>query len=153
MEIPALPGHYVIAGRAPASFKVQKKSWGLITFPAGNYFYCGSAHGPGGLLARVNRHLNRTDKTFWHFDYIKNNLNIDQVWWQVNQVNLECETAQFIAALPNTHIPLEGFGASDCRKGCRAHLICFHDTAVKIDVFAALNKNGWNYRQLILADS
>jgi Uri superfamily endonuclease len=38
--------------------------------PGGSYIYIGSAWGPGGLGARLLRHLRKTKKKHWHIDWI-----------------------------------------------------------------------------------
>jgi Uri superfamily endonuclease len=35
----------------------------------------------------------------------------------------ECRWSQALAGVKEIHIPLPGFGASDCRSGCTAHLV------------------------------
>ena len=145
MEILPLPGHYVIVAQAMTAFSIQKNGWLDLTFPDGFYFYCGSAGGPGGLAARIGRHLRANTKKFWHFDYIKPNLVIKEIWWQADNRNLECRTAQFLSNLPDAQIPAKGFGASDCKQGCPAHLIYMGITLNVADVLSALNHNGWSY--------
>jgi Uri superfamily endonuclease len=47
---------------------------GSIDFPVGWYLYVGSAHGPGGLHARLARHRRRlggTKRAHWHVDYLR----------------------------------------------------------------------------------
>jgi Uri superfamily endonuclease len=39
-----------------------------IILPAGRYLYCGSAKGPGGLKARLSRHMRRGKSVRWHID-------------------------------------------------------------------------------------
>ena len=44
--------------------------FGKLTLAAGQYAYVGSAHGPGGLRARVGRHLRAEKPLHWHIDYL-----------------------------------------------------------------------------------
>ncbi|HYA22015.1 MAG TPA: DUF123 domain-containing protein [Thermoproteota archaeon] len=41
-----------------------------MAFHPGLYLYVGSARGPGGLRARVARHLRRDKVRKWHIDYL-----------------------------------------------------------------------------------
>jgi Uri superfamily endonuclease len=41
-----------------------------INFTPGFYAYNGSALGNAGLRGRVNRHLKKIKKCFWHIDYL-----------------------------------------------------------------------------------
>lgn len=97
---------------------------------AGIYCYCGSAKGPGGLSARVSRHLNMKTKRFWHYDYLKEYLHIDEVWWQTGEDSQECEFAQMLANGQGAEMPIPGFGSSDCKKKCISHLIFFKNIQI-----------------------
>ena len=60
-------GAYVLLAHLTAAHAVRIRSaaWPLA---AGWHIYVGSANGPGGMRARIGRHL-RTDKTIhWHID-------------------------------------------------------------------------------------
>jgi Uri superfamily endonuclease len=93
---------------------------GALAFPAGWYLYLGSAHGPGGLAARLARHRRRGDKRFhWHIDYLRAVTVLVQVWSD-DGASQECRWAAAAAALPGANIVAPRFGASDCR--CPAHL-------------------------------
>jgi len=52
------------------------KHFGIVDFLSGIYCYCGSACGPGGLYARLKRHLDGHIKKHWHFDYLRERLVI-----------------------------------------------------------------------------
>ena len=39
-----------------------------VSLAAGTYAYCGSANGPGGIAARVARHMRKDKKAHWHVD-------------------------------------------------------------------------------------
>ncbi len=88
---------------------------GRFRFPAGHYVYTGSAR--RNLVARVRRHLAREKTLRWHIDYL-----LAARHAHVRDVSLsreaECRLNQ---RLPG-EIPVPGFGASDCRAGCRSHL-------------------------------
>jgi len=39
--------------------------------------------------------------------------------------NMECKTNQYIKTIMGAEVPVKGFGASDCRKNCKSHLLYF----------------------------
>jgi Uri superfamily endonuclease len=88
---------------------------GEFDLPAGLYIYTGSAR--RGIEARIARHL-RTQKALrWHIDYLIGAPGV-RVSRVVRSVCDECALNQ---ASPGSVI-VPGFGASDCRRGCGAHL-------------------------------
>lgn len=93
----------------------------------GRYIYAGSALGPGGLRARLRRHLKRDKPQHWHIDALTAVLPVVRVFIAAGQARLECIWASRIAGLPGAAVPWPGFGNSDCRSGCRAHLIRLPD--------------------------
>ena len=122
---------------------------GPAEFLPGLYVYLGSAGGPGGLRARLGRHLRGGDKRHWHIDHLRavgdvvgfcavRHQDLDS-----ESIPVECRWSQALAGRPDTGVPLPGFGCSDCRAGCPAHLIAIDDA----DDFAIER-----YRQ-ILAES
>lgn len=137
-----MPGGYIIAAVLNRDIQIEVGSLGWNHFPAGVYCYCGSAHGPGGLRARIKRHLRIGGKKFWHFDYLREYVEVVQVWWQIGQDNLECEAAKVIAGESGANIPVEGFGASDCKKGCPAHLVHLKDVDCLEEAFRNLRRKG-----------
>ncbi len=86
----------------------------------GRYIYCGSAYGPGGLRARLARHLAGPDRIHWHIDRLTSHVTVREWWAGIGA--RECELVDHLRARPDVDIPLPGFGASDCRR-CPAHLI------------------------------
>lgn len=94
-----------------------------LDLPRGVYAYVGSALGPGGLGARVGRHLDPARPIHWHIDYLKRATRIVEVWYAVGPVRREHAWAKVLANLPDASIRLPGFGSSDCR--CPAHLFHF----------------------------
>jgi len=82
----------------------------------GLYLYCGSARGPGGLAARIARHMRREKRAHWHVDQLTFEGEVFGAF--VFPGGDECAINATLEALPT---PLEGFGSSDCRR-CRSHL-------------------------------
>lgn len=147
-RLPGQTGNYVIVAYSTIPFSLKMRKFGLLELPAGYYLYCGSAHGPGGLRSRISRHLAKQTAKFWHFDYLKEYLQPQCVWWQINVANFECETAQFLAALAGANCVVRGFGASDCRRGCSSHLVYFPKKAQMRRAWSALKKQDWQYAQM-----
>jgi Uri superfamily endonuclease len=96
---------------------------GRFHFVAGWYAYAGGARGPGGLAARVGRHLRPDKGAHWHVDYLRPHTELTAVWYTVGSQKRECDWAQALSGLPGAHVVAPGFGASDCR--CHTHLLGF----------------------------
>lgn len=118
----AQPGTYLLFLAVDARRRVRVGKLGEMTVRPGVYAYVGSARGPGGVRARVQRHA-RADKTLhWHIDYLRSVTRFVRVWYVLDGVRHECMWADAMAGLPDAQIPMHGFGASDC--ACTSHL--FH---------------------------
>lgn len=121
--LPDQPGTYVLIMNLPRPVALHIGRLGRFRFPAGWYAYVGSACGPGGLAARLRRHLHASKVCHWHVDYLRTHALPVQVWYAVGNHERECTWAQMLAELPGASIPAPRFGASDCR--CPAHLVHF----------------------------
>lgn len=113
------PGVYVLLIRVPRPARLPIGHLGPHTFPAGWYLYIGSARGPGGVAARVARHLRTDKRVHWHIDYLLRAGRVAGVWIAFNRLT-ECGVARRVQALPGTAVPVPSFGASDC--DCTTHL-------------------------------
>ncbi|MGQ9491759.1 MAG: DUF123 domain-containing protein [Anaerolineae bacterium] len=124
---PAAPGTYalILEAREPHIVWAGRLGWLQVT--PGRYLYVGSALGPGGLRARLQRHFRPQKRLHWHIDALTAVLPIVRVITAPGQERLECTWARRIAALPGVTVPWPGFGSSDCRAGCRAHLLRLPD--------------------------
>lgn len=93
-------------------------------FREGEYFYIGSAR--NGIQARVERHLRlATSKCGggrWHIDYLLRHRDVRVVDVERFPGGEECVISKRISERPRVSVPLKGFGSSDCRNGCPAHL-------------------------------
>lgn len=119
------PGTYALLLHSDSITRVQIGRWREIEILPGYYIYVGSALGPGGVQARVLRHL-RTDKPkHWHIDYLRAFVTPLETWVSYETERLEHQWAQFFYNTGRM-TPIEGFGCSDCK--CYSHL--FH-TLVK----------------------
>jgi hypothetical protein len=56
MPLPSRPGTYALIFTTDADLEIQVGRLGQLHVRPGVYVYVGSAHGPGGLAARVLRH-------------------------------------------------------------------------------------------------
>lgn len=97
-----------IAGKAPVDLK------------AGRYVYAGSANGPGGIRARVGRHLKVAKKVRWHVDRLTTTAGVAAV--VALPEARECRIVAFLREKHAAGVPIPGFGSSDCRV-CESHLV------------------------------
>jgi Uri superfamily endonuclease len=124
-NLPATGGTYVLHLSVLPAQRIRVGRLGQQHFPIGDYFYVGSARGAGGLRARVGRHLRGDGAQHWHIDYLRASSEVRAVLYTVTDTPLECVWSQALAQLPDAFIPVPHFGSSDCRSGCKAHLIAF----------------------------
>jgi Uri superfamily endonuclease len=123
---PALPGSYALHLTLPERLSALAVGrLGVFDFPAGEYIYLGSAHGPGGLHARLAHHARPAVNPHWHLDYLRQKACLAGAWFAPARLPLECAWSQALLDLPGAGLPAPGFGAADCRHGCPAHLVSF----------------------------
>ncbi len=144
-ELPVHKGNYVLVCHCDCSFEFNHRILGAYLITPGWYLYVGSAHGSGGLRSRILRHLAKDKKTHWHIDHLKKEMSIRQIWFEVSEANLECMIANAILSAAGAEVPVPGFGASDCREGCLAHLIRFPREIAPDDVYQSLNSSGMGF--------
>jgi len=118
--LPARAGSYVLVLHLARPARLRIGRLGRFDFPAGWYLYVGSARGPGGLAARVGRHLRSSANPHWHIDYLRRVATVEEVWWREGVERRECEWAQAIGGWTGAKIIAPRFGASDCE--CKTHL-------------------------------
>ena len=124
--IPSSRGSYVLQLRLAQARSVTVGRLGVVRFPVGEYFYVGSAFGQGGLRSRLNRHFRQDAKRYhWHIDYLRAVVEVRGCFFEVSDQRLECRWSQALASLPSAVIPVPRFGSTDCRLGCRSHLVSF----------------------------
>lgn len=95
--------------------RIQVGALGQFDFKAGYYVYSGSAK--RNLAARLARHCRKDKPLRWHIDY----LTSQPTSAVVDTYTFNSEECQLNQACPGS-IPIPGFGASDCKSGCGAHL-------------------------------
>jgi Uri superfamily endonuclease len=121
--LPRQSGTYVLILRLPNPATIDVGQLGEWRFPAGWYAYVGSARGPGGLVARISRHLRSSKPSHWHIDYLCQKARPVEVWYATGVQKRECAWAHALSNLPGALVPAPRFGASDCR--CSSHLVHF----------------------------
>lgn len=112
-------GAYRLTIRLSSAVRVRVGRLGMVSLPAGTYVYCGSAR--RGLHARVGRHLRRSKRKRWHIDYLLARREAKVVEVAAWSDRTECELAAE-AIHDSGQVLTPGFGSSDCRSGCGAHL-------------------------------
>lgn len=119
--ITAEPGAYLvlIGLSAPLCLHIRKLEFVL---PAGAYVYAGSARGPGGLRARLGRHLSAVGRPHWHIDQMT--ARAETLTGLAFPGENECALCMRLLESGRFAVPAPGFGSSDCRR-CPAHLLQF----------------------------
>ncbi|NOZ26788.1 MAG: GIY-YIG nuclease family protein [Chloroflexi bacterium] len=122
-QIPNEPGTYVLFFHLAEPLTISPGRLGTHHLDSGWYAYVGSARGPGGLAARVARHLRPAaeKRCHWHVDHLTARAHVERIAWAVGDDRQECQWARRLLALPGSSVPIPRFGASDCT--CPAHLI------------------------------
>jgi Uri superfamily endonuclease len=124
---PREPGTYVLWFDIAAPITLSELKSQPASLLPGSYVYVGSALGPGGLQARVQRHM-RLDRApgrvrrHWHVDTLTDLCRPNFLGYDVSPARQECRWAQILQAA-GACWAIAGFGSSDCRQGCRAHLL------------------------------
>lgn len=136
--LPASGGTYVLLGVArddPTCIRVGRL--GILQVQAGWYAYVGSALGPGGLRARLGRHLRVDKPARWHFDYLRPHVEIRRIWYLESSTHCESLWATALSRLDGSAVPLEGFGA--CDHPGATHLFAFARPPRLLDFLAELD--------------
>jgi adenylylsulfate kinase len=112
-----MKGIYILLISVTKDISVNIGVLGSRNFQKGLYTYVGSAQ--NNLEKRVERHLRRAKREFWHIDYLLSNRQVEvlQVLWKKAERLEECRIAERLSQMA---VPITSFGSSDCR--CTAHL-------------------------------
>ena len=113
-------GTYIVILKIGTSQDIEVGRIGSHSFKKGYYFYVGSAHGPGGLKARLTRHVKKGKSKHWHIDYIRDAGSIISILVQYSKEKKECSWAEKLNSSGLFAIPIYRFGSSDC--SCESHL-------------------------------
>lgn len=112
-------GTYALLVAVAEKINLQIGSLGKFEFPAASYLYAGS--GQNSLEKRVERHIRKNKRIFWHIDYLLSNsrVKVKKVWIREGE-RWECQLARKIIDDARFRTIVPGFGSSDCR--CETHL-------------------------------
>jgi Uri superfamily endonuclease len=115
-------GIYVLVIRLNSDTSINVGALGQKTFKKGTYAYVGSAQ--KNLEQRVQRHLRREKRKFWHIDYLLGNdaTKVIKVLLKQGSKAEECQVANEISSKSEA---VNGFGCSDCH--CKSHLFRVED--------------------------
>ncbi len=118
-RLPSTRGAYILAIQLDQPQLLPLARLGEPELPAGLYVYAGSAYGPGGIKARVTRHLRKEKTVHWHIDHLtKKAAGIGALAFPGAN---ECELVSRLTA-NDFCAAVDGFGSSDCRT-CSSHLL------------------------------
>lgn len=118
--------------------RVRIRALGGHDVEPGWYAYVGSAR--RNLRSRVARHLRRKKPIRWHVDHLTTHpaarvagvVLLPDAGWS------ECALNRLVGTWIGGTVPVPGFGASDCREGCQAHLWRAERPVAAGDIAAAL---------------
>jgi Uri superfamily endonuclease len=142
---PIRSGLYILFCKLDEPCSIQIGKLGTFDFRSEFYAYVGSAYGPGGLAARLDRHLRKPSekRTHWHIDHFLAKARPWGAAWVVDNRLNECEWSRSLEGIGRRWPP--HFGASDCR--CSGHLIEF-EGQITIERIIASIPERLHFRQL-----
>jgi Uri superfamily endonuclease len=114
-----VPGAYALVLHLATPVRFSRSGIGRATL-SGWYVYAGSAHGGGGIRARLRRHSRRGKPVHWHVDELTNAAVLITAIAVPN--GSECDIVDRLLRSGWFEPALQGFGSSDCRH-CPAHLL------------------------------
>ncbi|MDN3517735.1 GIY-YIG nuclease family protein [Aquisalimonas lutea] len=120
LALPRAGGTYVLVLRLERGCVCRVGRLGEVAFPQGTYCYVGSAFGPGGLRARLQRHARPPGRCHWHVDYLRAVAEVARAWFLPGPRRHEHAWARALAASSALELAVPRFGASDC--DCPGHL-------------------------------
>ena len=120
-SIPREPGVYALVLELSKWFRSRVGSLGVVVLSPGTYVYVGIARGPGGLYARVRRHVAKEKRVRWHIDYLTtfDGARARAVVYAVTTRDVESDYARALWSL-GLEPSVKGFGCSD--KPSHTHL-------------------------------
>jgi Uri superfamily endonuclease len=112
-----MKGVYVLVISVSKDIRLNVGALGSVNLEKGLYAYVGSAQ--NNLEKRVERHLRKMKRKFWHIDYLLENecVSVVKVLYKEAEKSEECRIA---SKLGENSVPVENFGCSDC--DCVSHL-------------------------------
>lgn len=118
-EIPDSPGAYLLLVGLARPVDLDIPRFSGVTVTPGWYAYAGNANGPGGLRARVARHLRQDKRAHWHIDHLTHDAPVAALCFPGSD---ECRLVELLIPAPAFTIPVAGFGSTDCQR-CESHLV------------------------------
>lgn len=117
-----LKGVYILVISVGKEISINVGALGEIDFRKGLYTYVGSSQ--TNLAKRIERHLKRDKRKFWHIDYLLdgNNAKVLKTFFKKEKKSEECKIAKRISERSKL---IKGFGSSDCN--CKSHLFWVKD--------------------------
>ena len=117
-----MKGVYVLVISVSKDIEVNVGALGSVFFERGLYAYVGSAR--NSLEKRIERHLGKAKKKFWHIDYLLDDdaVRVVKVFCKEAEKSEECKIA---GKLSEKGVVVRRFGRSDC--GCVSHLFRVND--------------------------
>ncbi len=115
-QLPRSRGFYILYFRLACSVEVRIGGGRRLVLAPGLYAYVGSAGGPGGLRARLSRHLlGRVSRLHWHIDHVTTSSCYNPVGVSicVGAYGRACEACTSRRLEGEGFTPLHGFGATD----------------------------------------
>jgi Uri superfamily endonuclease len=109
-----MKGSYILLMELKEDKIISIGKLGNINFKKGFYAYIGSAL--NGFDQRINRHLKKDKKNYWHIDYLTGYADIVDVFYKENITKEECNIVKSFSKIN----AVNGFGCSDCN--CKSHL-------------------------------
>jgi len=159
LALDALPerGNYtlIVLLESPSHIMIPSRGWFWLR--KGYYVYTGSAVGRGAvsLRHRVARHFGKKRTKHWHIDYLLacRKARIVTAIACSSTTSKECKIAKAIQSIRGATVPIEGFGASDCRQNCKSHLAYFGEDDVHNAIVDAYRRLTGNVKTLRVAQT
>jgi Uri superfamily endonuclease len=122
-----MKGIYVLLIDVKNAIHINVGRLGEVAFTSGLYAYIGSAQ--NNIEKRVERHLRKRKRCFWHIDYLlsQDDSTVLEVLYKAGAKEEECRVAKSLAAKNES---FRSFGCSDCR--CESHLFKLSENTVNL---------------------
>jgi Uri superfamily endonuclease len=117
-QLSRVKGVYVLVISVNRDTEIGVGALGKVNFQRGLYAYVGSAQ--NNLEKRLERHLRKAKRKFWHIDYLLDSegVQVVKLFYKKTGRSDECKIAEKIDL---ESVPTDRFGSSDCK--CRSHLL------------------------------
>jgi len=129
-----MKGVYVIVVLVRRDVEIKIGALGSVNFEKGLYAYVGSAQ--NSLRKRVQRHLRKGKKKFWHIDYLLDNdaVKVVKAFYKEAGKSEECRIA---GKSSEKGVAVKDFGCSDC--SCVSHLFRIDDCGLLRDFMSDMH--------------